>query len=43
MFTTLAPQVGKVTYVEAMDAALRIESGLTEKIVFREPTKKPKV
>ena len=42
LFTTLAPQIGKVTYAEVMNAALLIESGKMERKASREAAKKLK-
>ena len=42
LFTTLAPQIHKITYAKAVNAALLIESGKMERKASKEATKKPK-
>ena len=43
MFTTLSSHVGRITYAEAVDAALRIEAGQMERKASKDIAKKPKV
>ena len=42
LFTTLAPQIGKIMYAEAMNATLLVESSKMERKASKEATKKPK-
>ena len=42
-FTALSPQIGKLTYAEAVNAALEIESGKADRKAAREVTKKAKI
>ena len=43
MFTTLSSHVRRITYAEAVDAALRIEAGQMERKASKDIAKKPKV